>query len=275
MGSDVMLYPWGGAPANYQVVEVKLAGEDYQECQTPILPANPDRGFWGLISVDKDIESLRFHQNFNGYSYGVLLDNFVYGPTADTPVFSPDGGEIAVPTSVSVTCATSGATIRYTTDGSDPTDTNGTVIASGSSVVVAPGVTLKAKAWASGLLPSSIKSATYMLPTYGRPSGIPQGTATVDGDLSEWTGAVWAPLDQNYDLTAPDVLQAFYAARWSANKVYVAVKVEDSAPFFTSTYTAWDARDAAEIFIHTTGTAANNDYSADQAAAQHYMLGGP
>ncbi len=47
--------------------------------------------------------------------------------TVADPVFSPDGGDVSYGDTVSITSATSGATIYYTTDGSVPSSTNGSV----------------------------------------------------------------------------------------------------------------------------------------------------
>ena len=84
-----------------------------------------------------------------------------------TPTFSPDGGNFYAPAagatqSVSISSATTGATIRYTKNGAEPTE-NDAIIASGGSVSVASGQTLKARAWKDNLAPSGIKSATYTL----------------------------------------------------------------------------------------------------------------
>jgi hypothetical protein len=48
-------------------------------------------------------------------------------PTASAPSFSPGGGTYSSAQSVSITTSTSGASIRYTTDGSTPTSSSGTV----------------------------------------------------------------------------------------------------------------------------------------------------
>lgn len=84
-------------------------------------------------------------------------------PSAATPVFAPDAGDYYFDQQVTITCATAGATIRYTTDGNDPNETTGTVIASGASVTLNQSCTLKAKAWASGMTDSAIKAASYQL----------------------------------------------------------------------------------------------------------------
>ncbi|PYK62677.1 MAG: hypothetical protein DME50_18895 [Verrucomicrobia bacterium] len=82
-----------------------------------------------------------------------------------TPTFAPDGYTSDLHSvSVTISCSTSGATIRYTTDRSTPTSTHGTIITSGSGVTIFPpaaGMTLKAMAYKSGLTNSAVKSADY------------------------------------------------------------------------------------------------------------------
>ena len=81
--------------------------------------------------------------------------------TVATPVFSPDGGTHAGSSvTVTVTCATAEATLRYTTNGSEPTETNSTVASDGTVSVPVPG-TLKAKAWKEGMTASATKTGTW------------------------------------------------------------------------------------------------------------------
>lgn len=78
-----------------------------------------------------------------------------------TPTFSPDGG--AYPGSsvkVKVSCMAPDATIRYTTNGSEPTPSS-TAVASGGTVSVPIGKTLKARAWSATMGTGPIKSAHY------------------------------------------------------------------------------------------------------------------
>jgi len=85
-------------------------------------------------------------------------------PTAATPAFYPGGGTYASGTwiSVVITCGTFGATIRYTTDGSEPSSTNGTEYVAGSPIHVSTSLVLKAKAWKSGYVESATASAEYV-----------------------------------------------------------------------------------------------------------------
>ncbi len=80
--------------------------------------------------------------------------------TVATPSFSPAGGTYSTAQSVTISSATSGATIRYTTNGSDPTSSS-TVYT--GPITISTTTTLKAKAFKSGLADSGIASATYTI----------------------------------------------------------------------------------------------------------------
>ena len=79
--------------------------------------------------------------------------------TVAKPIFSVPEGTI-FPTQVQVVCGTPQAVIHYTTNGSDPTESD-PVIASGSLVLVDHSLTLKARAFRSGFAASVVKSAVY------------------------------------------------------------------------------------------------------------------
>jgi len=97
------------------------------------------------------------------------------------PSFSPVAGTYTSAQAVTISTTTSGASIRYTTDGSTPTETNGTVYSGPVSIGVT--TTLKAIAYESGFIDSSITSATYTI-TSGSGSCV---TATAGGG---WQNAV-------------------------------------------------------------------------------------
>ena len=78
--------------------------------------------------------------------------------TVATPTFSPPGGTYISAQSVRITCATSGATIRYTTNGTEPTANSPTY---SSPINVSSTTTIKAKGFKNGWTPSSIASASY------------------------------------------------------------------------------------------------------------------
>lgn len=95
--------------------------------------------------------------------------------TVATPVINPATGSYTSAQVVEITCATTGATIRYTTDGSTPTA--GSPAYSGSFTLSAT-ATVKAKAFKSGYNDSAEASRTYTItlptvatPTFSPPAG--------------------------------------------------------------------------------------------------------
>ena len=82
--------------------------------------------------------------------------------TVAAPTFSPSGGTYTSAQGVSIATATSGATIRYTTDGTLPTATQGTVYT--GAIAVTTTTTLRAIAYQSSWADSAVTSATYTLP---------------------------------------------------------------------------------------------------------------
>ena len=81
--------------------------------------------------------------------------------TVAAPTFSPSPGTYATAQSVTLSTTTPGATIRYTTDGSTPSETVGTVYA--GPIAVASSVTIRAVAYLSGWTTSSVSSGAYTI----------------------------------------------------------------------------------------------------------------
>lgn len=100
---------------------------------------------------------------------------------------------------------------------------------------------------------------------------LPYGSATVDGDLSDWADASWNSLDTVYDSYPIDIASGAWAARWSEDKVYMAVKVQDTAHILTDSNTGWGLSDALELTIHTTGSTGNYPYYFEPA--QQWTVG--
>jgi hypothetical protein len=82
-------------------------------------------------------------------------------PTADAPVFSPAPDTYLRPQMVTITSATGGVSIRYTTNGSTPTETHGTPYS--SSVTIGKTTTLKAIAYETGFLNSPVTTGKYTI----------------------------------------------------------------------------------------------------------------
>jgi PKD repeat protein len=102
---------------------------------------------------------------------------------SSTPTFSPTPGTYSSAQTITISANTGGATIRYTTDGSTPSETNGTV---GNSVTISSSGTLKAIAYRNGLADSDVASGDYQIvqiqcatPTFSPPAGSYAGAQTV------------------------------------------------------------------------------------------------
>lgn len=83
--------------------------------------------------------------------------------TVSTPTFSPAGGTYATAQTVTISCATSGATIYYTTNGTTPSEASTKYNA---AINISETTTLKAIAIKDGT-ESSVAEATYMINTGG------------------------------------------------------------------------------------------------------------
>ncbi len=99
-----------------------------------------------------------------------------YEPEAALPVFSPAAGDYIRSVLVSISTPTAGASIYYTTDGSDPDDTDGTLFEPGTGIELTDTTTIRAVAYAPDLKPSGIVAATYNV----TPVGLPKFSPTPD-----------------------------------------------------------------------------------------------
>lgn len=111
------------------------------------------------------------------FLYSQMLDLVMSGQTitVDAPVITPDGGEFTQATTVTITCPTAGATIYYTTDGTTPSATHGTLYT--APITISETTTLKAIAVKDGVS-STVTTATF--------------TITIDNNVNaNWHSVNW------------------------------------------------------------------------------------
>ncbi len=140
--------------------------------------------YTGPVSITSHTILHAIGVNANGNSF-VTSATYDILPLAAAPVFSPGSGTYANEQSVTITSASSGASIRYTTDGSAPTENNGTFYL--RPVLIVSTTPLKAIAYGPGVfVDSSVTSATYTInppqaapPNFSPASGVFNGTQTV------------------------------------------------------------------------------------------------
>ena len=97
----------------------------------------------------------------NSGSYVPKLYKKVITNQVVTPTFSVVSGTYYEPKTVELSCETSGATIYYTTDGTTPSASNGTVYT--TAINVSTTTTIKAIAIATGMTDSDVATATYTI----------------------------------------------------------------------------------------------------------------
>lgn len=189
------------------------------------------------LALDKDAGTWAWGQNNQGQlGDGTTINRLapvrVSDPNLDwkvgTPYMSPAGGSYTASPNVVVTCATSGAAIHYTTNGADPT-TNDPTVASGGTVNVAQSLTLKAKAFKTGMPASNVAAEAYALTvvapaaapgagTYSTNQSVTLSTST-PGATIRYTTDGSPPTETSTQYTSPitvDRMQTIKARAWKA-----------------------------------------------------------
>ncbi|MDD5688212.1 MAG: FG-GAP-like repeat-containing protein [Elusimicrobia bacterium] len=179
-GARISVVNWNGAEGGI-TQSVTLAGT--QICTTFPNGTDHDYGF-SNITVPTSLITVGTKE-FRLTAQGIV--NWTHGPevtwpgpvlfvqyntggmqTVADPSINPNGGTYSSAQTVQITCATAGAIIRYTTDGSDPT--NGTVYS--SPLTISQDTTLKAIATKTGMLNSNVVTSaafTITAPPQGDP----------------------------------------------------------------------------------------------------------
>ena len=137
------------------------------------------------VSATETLKALATHSGFSNSAVG----SAVYTLQAATPGFSPAAGTYSSAQTVTITDATSGASIYYTTNGSTPTTASSVY---SSAITVSATETLKALATHSGYSNSAVGSAAYTItsavptPTFSPAAGAygPAQSVTISDSLS-------------------------------------------------------------------------------------------
>lgn len=112
-------------------------------------PSFPEGQIWGIM-VDANTGAILGCEQ-------LAHDRPLLTPTA-TPTFEPDGGTYSGSQTVTISCSTDGAVIRYTTDGSSPIESSTEYT---GPITVDQSMTLSARAYAPGYRGSLAKTAAY------------------------------------------------------------------------------------------------------------------
>ena len=140
----------------------------------PIFLPNDQNGVWVVCYFTGNVNLHVVETSDDSPAVVALAFDNQYNIPCAAPVFSPAAGTYIDAATVTITTTTSGATIRYTTDGSTPGETAGTVYS--SAVNLTSTSTLQAIAYLAGSPDSPITSGVYAIqcaaPTFTPAAGL-------------------------------------------------------------------------------------------------------
>jgi hypothetical protein len=112
------------------------------------------------LDTDTDLKVFAYKSGYEDSNVIEKTYSFYDGIVTD-PVLSPDGGQYSSNQTVSMNTVTDGATIIFTTDGTEPDDSNGTIYT--SPISVTSNTTVKAFAYKADYLDSGTTTENYIL----------------------------------------------------------------------------------------------------------------
>ena len=167
------------------------------------------RSVTASVNLTAGSQTLRLYSTGNGYNINWMKFSAAPAQAVATPVFSPAGGTYTTAQNVTISCATPGAAIRYTTDGSTPTSAStqytGPISVTGSE-------TVKAIAIAAGMTDSAVASAAYTINSNsGYPAWAPN-TYYSAGDMVSYGGGNYRCIQSHTSLPGwePSVVPALW-----------------------------------------------------------------
>ena len=162
---------YNGITTRVQLIRGSVTNEIASVSPTATSPSE----YSGLVSVDSAATHiLRFVQTGVSGDKANIIDNVTFQRAQlPAPTFSPAAMTFATDSlDVTLACATAGATIRYTLDGSEPTSSS---TAYSAPITISGTTTIKARAFKSDYLESDTASATY---TVAERAAAPTSTST-------------------------------------------------------------------------------------------------
>lgn len=125
-----------------------------------------------------------------------------------TPTLSPPGGTYDAAQTVVLSCATNGSVIRYTIDGSDPSQVSSFY---SKPISINQNTTIKAKAYKDGLTPSEMAIASYTIVISPGEMIYVQGGSITIGDTN---GGGWFDETPTHNVT----LNSFYIGKYEVTQ---------------------------------------------------------
>ena len=183
----------------------------------------------------------------NGFEFGTM-DTYDYTwAQVATPVATPGAGAVGFGSTVTLSCATSGASIYYTTDGSTPDNTDTLYT---TPITINAALTLKAIAYKTNYKTSAVVSADYTQATVATPTASPTSGAVVSGSTVTLSCATsGASIYYSLDGLDPNLMQL------------VPIMTSDTAPSGVASASSYNGTAAWHAFDRNASTLWNSGFS--------------
>jgi len=220
------------------------------------------------VTATTTIKAIATKNGWNNSS--IATATFTATAPAATPTFSPTPGNFTTTQNVTLSCATSGATIHYTTDGSTP-DISSPIYS--SSIPVSVPTTINAIAMKSGVPNSNIAVGTYnvLLPASAPSFSVGTGTYNTTQYVTITSSTVGASIYYTKDGTDPTTSSSLYssAVAIDVNQTLKAIAVKSQLSNSTITSAGYIIKCANPTFSPVAGT-----YSTFQTVSLNSLTSG-
>ncbi len=214
----------------------------------------------GWIQNNLNNNYIRLYSNSFCFTTSGTVSTIYVKEECATPTFNPGEGTYTEAQNVSISCATSGATIYYTTDGSTPTTSSAVY---SSAIPVSETTTIKAIAVASGYDNSTVAEATYTINSGTTPTGTIYQKITSTNDLTDGNYLI---VYEDGSLAFDGSLNPLDAVRNTFEVTISDNKITTSTPgYFTYDATAHSLKSYSGFYIGRTGDSNGLNTSTSEA----------
>ncbi len=285
MDYDVNVQTAGTYTVQYRISSPNTTGQIQLRKGSDILSttAVPSTGGWqnwqtvtSSVNLSAGRQTLRVYVLTGGWNFNWLNFQLSSGQGPEktaAPVLTPASGTYADPQTVTITCATAGAVIKYTTDGSTPSEASGLTYT--APFTVANTSTVKAAAYKTGLEASDVASVNIIISTdpinlalnktafESSHEGAYTAQNAFDGNSgtrwsSEFSDPQWIYVDLGSEKNVSRVKLSWEAAYAKAYIIQVSNDAQE-----------WD-----DVYSTTTGDGATDDITFETKSARYVRMYG-
>lgn len=209
--------------------------------------SNADADYFNIVYVPLTVEEI------TGGAFSAPATGEPEAPAVavETPAFSIAGGEVEEGTTVTISCATEGATIYYTTDGTEPTTSS--AVYSGA-ITVNKAMTIKAMAAKEGnYTDSEVASATFTIKArevVATPVISPAGGEVEEGTTVTISCATsGATVYYTIDGTTPTTSSAVYSGAITVNSAMTVKAMAAKSGYYTNSGVATATFTIKEVVV--------------------------